>query len=139
VVRERGVVLAGPSPVELVDPIPAGLLRREILETIGDWGREILTEPERFDNRFYQSFIVLSYCRMLHDLHNGCIQSKRAGAEWAKVVLDSSWSGLIDRAWGGRPNPSLAVRQPADPADFEKTLAFVRYAIDASVGLAAEA
>jgi len=129
-VREHGVALAGPSPATLVDPIPVETLRQEILATMHDWGREILDEPERYNNRFYQSFIVLSYCRMLHDLHTGRVGSKRAGAEWAKAKLDPSWAGLIDRTWDGRPNPSLSVRQPADPQDFESTLQFVRYVIE---------
>jgi hypothetical protein len=129
VVREHGVTLAGPSPVALVDPIPAETLRAEILATMRGWYLEILTEPERFSNRFYQGFIVLSYCRMLHDLHTGRIESKYAGAKWAKAMLDSSWADLIDRAWEGRPNPSLSVRQPADSEDFERTLDFVRYVI----------
>jgi hypothetical protein len=70
---------------------------------------------------------------MLHDLHNGCPGSKRAGADWAKDNLDPSWAGLIDRTWDGRPNPALSVRQPADPTDFQATLAFVRYIINESV------
>ena len=137
VVREHGVSLAGPSPATLVDPIPVETLRREILRTLNDWGREILARKEQYDNRFYQTFIVLSYCRMLHDLHTGSPGSKRAGAEWAKATLDASWTGLIDRAWDGRPDPALSVRQPADPADLKSTLEFVRYAMKASPNYAA--
>lgn len=129
VVRERGVSLAGPSPASLVDPIPVDALRREIGDTIRDWGQQILDQPERYRNRFYQGFIVLSYCRMLHDLVDGRPGSKRAGATWAKATLDPAWSALIDRAWGGRPNPAVAVREPADAADFESTLQFVRLII----------
>lgn len=132
VVREHGIALAGPSPETLVDPIPVGALRQEILETMTDWGQQILAEPDRINNWFYQTFAVLSYCRMLHDLHTGRIGSKRAGAEWAKATLDPSWAGLIDRAWDGRPNPSLSVRQPADPQDFQRTLEFIRYTIAAA-------
>jgi hypothetical protein len=94
------------------------------------FGKDILTHPERYNNRFYQAFIVLNYCRMLHDLRNGFPGSKRGGATWAKANLDASWADLIDRAWTGRPNPALSVRQPADPADFQAMLAFVRYIID---------
>ena len=125
-VREHGVALAGPSPETLVDPIPVEVLRQEIMETMNDWGQEILIDPERYSNRFYQTFIVLSYCRMLHDLHNGFPGSKRAGSEWAKATLDPSWRGLIDRTWAGRPDPAVSVRQPADPADMARTLEFVR-------------
>ncbi|MEA1977357.1 MAG: DUF4111 domain-containing protein [Chloroflexota bacterium] len=127
VVREKGVTLAGPSPITLVDPIANDLLRAEIFETIINWGQEILDNPKSFNNRFYQSFIVLSYCRMLHDLHTGYAGSKRDGAEWAKSSLDSSWTGLIDGSWAGRPNPAQQVQQPADPQDFQKTLKFVEY------------
>lgn len=132
VVREHGIALAGPSPATLVNPIPVEALRQEIMATIKDWGQQILDKPEPFNNRFYQTFIVLSYCRMLHDLHTGSTGSKRAGAEWAKATLDPSWAGLIDRAWDGRPNPALSVWQPADPADFKSTLEFVKYVIRAS-------
>jgi len=132
VVREHGIALAGPSPTTLVDPIPVETLRQEILATIRDWGQHILDKPEPFNNRFYQAFIVLSYCRMLHDLHTGRTGSKRAGAEWAKATLDRSWAALIDRAWDGRPDPALSVRQPADPEDFKSTLEFVQYIIKAS-------
>ena len=132
VVREHGIALAGPSPATLVDPIPVEALRQEIMATIRDWGQQILDEPGCYNNRFYQTFIVLSYCRMLHDLHTGSTGSKRAGAEWAKATLDPSWAGLIDRAWDGRPTPALSVRQPADPTDFKSTLTFVQYIIRAS-------
>ena len=131
-VRHHGISLAGPDPAVLVDPIPVAALRQEILETIHNWGHQILAEPERYNNRFYQSFIVLSYCRMLHDLQAGSIGSKRTGAEWAKANLDTSWAGLIDRTWAGRPNPERSVRQPADPQDFQSTLAFVGYCIEMS-------
>jgi hypothetical protein len=132
VVREHGVTLAGPPPETLVEVVPPEMLREEIRDVITDWGGEILEDPERFNNRFYQSFIVLSYCRMLHSLSTGTVGSKQAGAEWAKANLDPAWTGLIDQTWDGRPNPALAVRQPADPEDFEKTLEFVRFAMDES-------
>lgn len=135
--REKGIVITGPEPSTLIAPIPVEVLRRAILAAIHDWSKEILAEPERFNNRFYQSFIVLSYCRMLHYLHTGMVGSKRAGAEWAKRNLDSSWTSLIDRTWSGRPNPAVSIRQPADKADFNSTLAFVKYIMKAANEFAA--
>lgn len=95
-------------------------------------GQEILANPDHFNNRFYQAFIILNYCRMLHDLHTGFPGSKLAGAEWAKANLDPSWRGLIDRTWNGRPDPALSSRQLPDPRDFEDTLKFVQYIINES-------
>ncbi|MGD1994468.1 MAG: DUF4111 domain-containing protein [Anaerolineae bacterium] len=132
VVREKGVALAGPPPSTLLEPISKEVLRREIFKTLTTWGEEILDDPTPYNNRFYQAFIVLNYCRMLHDLQRGYPGSKREGAEWAKETLDPSWSALIDDAWGGRPDPARKVRQPADPEAFEKTLQFVEYVMDES-------
>jgi predicted nucleotidyltransferase len=136
--REYGVILSGPKPSTLIEPIPAKDLRQEILAVIVDWGQQIMAEPKRFNNRFYQSFIVLSYCRMLHDLHNGAIGSKRAGTEWTKRNMDRSWTDLIDRAWLGRPNPALSIRQPANQADFQRTLRFIKEVTRAAEDIAAE-
>lgn len=130
VMRAHGVTLAGPAPETLVETIPAEALRKEILAKMRVWGQDILEHPDHYNNRFYQTYIVLNYCRMLHDLRNGFPGSKRAGAEWAKATLDPRWVGLIDRTWAGRPTPEVSVRQPADPADFQATLEFVRSVID---------
>lgn len=129
VIREKGVVLAGPAPETLLEPVAADRLRREIMEVLVGWGQEILTDPAPYHNRFYQGFLVLNFCRMLHDLHTGVNGSKRAGAEWAKSQLDPSWSGLIDRAWSCRPDPAVSVRQAPNPEDFADTMKFVQYAI----------
>jgi hypothetical protein len=131
-VRDYGIPLAGPPPASLMAPIPVDSLRREMRATMADWGREILADPDRYNNRFYQSFIVLSYCRMLHDIEMGRPGAKPDAAAWAKANLDPAWHGLIDRTWAGRPDPATSVRTPADPADFAATLAFIEYAIEQS-------
>ena len=125
VVRERGITLAGPDPTRLVDPISVMALRREMSNTMRTFAKEIFEQQERYRNRFYQGYIVLSYSRMLHDLIKGRPGSKREGAAWAKTTLGTDWSALIDRAWTRRPNPAVAIREPADPVDFEATLRFV--------------
>jgi predicted nucleotidyltransferase len=127
VVRQNGVALAGPSPQTLVDPISTASLKKEIFDVINNWGMQIIGDPTPYMNRFYQSFIVLSYCRMLHDLNRGYPGSKQEGAKWAKSVLDPSWSDLIDAAWDGRPDPARKVKEPPDSQDFERTLEFVEY------------
>lgn len=132
VVRERGITLAGPEPGSLIAPVAPTALRGEVLRTMRDWGERLLAEPQQMNNRWYQPFAVLSYCRMLQTLATGTIQSKLSAARWAQGALDRRWSGLIQRAWDERPNPSLKIRQPADPEDFRSTQDFVRYAIEPS-------
>ena len=128
--RERGVTLAGPAPATLVDPIPAKALRQEILEVIRSWGQEIQAHPEQYTSHWDQSYMVLSFCRALHDLQSGYPGSKRAGAEWVKANLDPSWAGLIDRSWSGRPVPEEAIHRPADPEELRASRAFVRYIVE---------
>lgn len=127
VVREMGISLAGAAPATLVDPIPVEELRNEIMHVIKHWGGEILENPGRYSNRFYQTYIVLNFSRMLHDLRNGYPGSKLAGAEWAVTHLDPRWAGLIERCWVGRQHSMNHVRYAADPEEWERTLAFLRY------------
>jgi hypothetical protein len=126
IVREHGVVITGPDPEDLIESIPASLLRTEIRVSMRTFGAEILADPTRFANRFYQGFIVLHFCRMWCDLESGSVGSKRRGAAWVKERAGRPWDSLIDGAWATRPDPARSVRTPADPADFEHTLEFVR-------------
>lgn len=130
-VREHGICLAGPNPASLIDPIPVNALREEVFNTMRDWGGTgLLADPQRISSLWYQSFVVVSYCRMLRTLHTGKLGSKRADVRWALDQLDARWTGLIERAWSQRPDPALKCRQPVDTTELSETLAFVRYAID---------
>lgn len=129
ILQRRGVLLAGPPADTLIDPVPVDALRQEIIEGSLQWGEEIVSNPESIDNLFFQSFAVLHFCRALHDVQAGGIHSKRTGTEWAKRNLDSSWSGLIDRSWAGRPSPEISSKTPADPAELALTIHFVGEAL----------
>jgi predicted nucleotidyltransferase len=132
VVREYGITMAGCDPKELIEPVPADDLRQEVSTTMCEWAEEILDGKWKMDNGWAQPFAVLSYCRMLHTLHTGRIASKPSGAQWAKSSLDSRWTGLIQRAWGERPNPSLKVQQAADVNEVSSTVEFINYALELS-------
>jgi hypothetical protein len=131
--RERGITLIGPEPRSLLAPVPADALRQEVFDTMCTWREQLLTNPNDLDNRFYQPFAVLSYCRMLQTLESGTIESKRAAAMWAKDSLDSRWHQLIQSAWDARPgDPSSKVRQKADSGDLRSTWEYMEYAVDLS-------
>lgn len=132
IVRERGVVLFGPPPTTLLEPIAAGALRQEMYERLQQFGRRILERPSDWSNRFYQGFIVLNFCRVLHDIHRGYPGSKRAGAAWAKEHLGPRWRALIDGAWQCRPDPAWQVRQPADPEAYAMALTLVEHIMELS-------
>jgi predicted nucleotidyltransferase len=127
--REKGVVLFGPEPSELIDIVLPKDLRLEIQQTLVTWGEMVVTNPEPYRNRFYQSFLVLNYCRGLLDLSEGSINSKWAGVKWARVNLDSKWAPLITFCWKEREDPDISITQPAVSEVFEQTIAFVDYAV----------
>lgn len=129
-VREQGITLVGPPPAELIEPVSAEALRREVRTTMHEWAETFLGAPERISTRWYQPFVVLSYCRMLHTLATGRVHSKPEGVRWAASgALHPRWNGLIRRAWEERPEPWRKVHLLAEPCEVELTLAFVRHAL----------
>ena len=129
VLREHGLVLAGPPPRTWIPPIPDEKLKAEVRQTMQDWGNEILQGGYPLDNRWAQTFAVLMYCRMLHTLATGEVQSKPAGAAWAKVMLDRAWTALIDDAMSARPGQYTKISHPSDPEKVKLTKAFIAYAL----------
>lgn len=129
VLREDGVALCGPAAATLIDPIPREALSAEVRATMREWGATLLADPAAMDNRWYQPFAVLSYCRMLQTLATGRVGSKPEAARWAAEALDGRWAGLIARAWGERTDQYRKVRQKADPGDLGLTAEFIRYAL----------
>lgn len=127
-VREHGVVLAGPDPKSLFEPVSADQLRREVLTAMQEWA-DWAKGPSRMSRR-EQDVLVLSFCRILHTLEIGKVTSKRAAGEWALGALDSEWASLIQRALDDRPDPWVRVHQPADFQVVDRTLAFIDYAFD---------
>lgn len=127
--REKAVVVMGPSPTTFLNPVSVAALRDEIRNTLVGWGNELLEDSAPYRNRFFQAFIVLHFCRMLQDLEEGRVTSKLQGAEWARINLESKWVPLIDFCWTERNDTEIHVSQPAVPEIFEAVMAFVKYAV----------
>jgi len=103
--REHGVVLAGPDPRELVDPITADDLRAEMHWALGLWQTWFQTVGSI--NRRALAVAVLSHARILHTLAIGEVSSKRTAGEWALHALDPEWA----------PPDPLGTRRPPRPVD----------------------
>ena len=130
VLREKGVVLAGPPPSTWIPPVPEERLKAEVWEVMCGWAKDIRTGKSKLDNRFYQAFAVLTYCRMLQTLANGQVQGKPAGAAWAMENLDAQWHPLIEDALSSRPHQHEKVWVPPDPEKLTQTYAFMAYVIE---------
>jgi aminoglycoside adenylyltransferase-like protein/nucleotidyltransferase-like protein len=124
--REHGVVLAGPDPRELVEPITADELRTEMRWALDQW-RSWFQSIDSISRRAL-AVAVLSHARILHTLVIGEISSKRAAGEWALRALDPEWGPLIRWALKDRPDPWPKVHQPADPGRLRRSRQFIDYA-----------
>ena len=128
ILRKRGITLIGPPTKTLIDPVSPNDLRRAMLPTLHGWATQILNNPNEIISGGYQSYTVLSLCRILYTLQFGNVVSKDKAARWAKETMGERWKALINRAWVGRHNPPLT----ADTDDINQTLDFIRYALERS-------
>lgn len=126
--REHGITLIGPEIKTLLDPVSSDDLRQAALFVLNGWAADILNDPNQIRSRGYQSYTVLTLCRILYTLHTGGITSKPDAIRWAKENLGEKWMPLIDRAWLGRQNPGL----DADINDLNETVELIRFTIEQS-------
>jgi predicted nucleotidyltransferase len=135
ILRERGITLLGLKPETLLGPIPLDEMFKEIkaaMRVVIKYFGEDVNAPRTFWNsRFGQPFAVLTYCRMLHSLHTGTVQSKKAGAAWAREFVDAKWVKVIDDAWIEREGVRFMEKifQRADQTTLDETLEFMKYAL----------
>jgi len=123
VLREHGVVLAGPPPQTLIDPVAPEDLREAVRGILREWWTPMLTEGPLLQNGFYRCYAVLTMSRMLYTLRHGTIVTKPMAARWVQGAFDRRWTALIQRA--------LAWSRDLPP-DLGETLAFIEHTAEFS-------
>ena len=126
VLRERGIAITGPALETLVDPVAPAQLRQAMQKVLLGWAASFLDNPAPLKSRGYQSYTVLTLCRILYTLQNGTVVSKPVAAEWAQETIGPQWTPLIERAWEGRHHSD----GEAPSEDIISTLELIRYALD---------
>lgn len=116
--REHGVVLAGPLPQTLIDPVQPGELREAVRGILREWWMPMLVEGPLLQNIFYRCYAVLTMSRMLYTIRHCAIATKPVAARWAQQALDRRWTPLIRDA--------LAWSRDVPP-DLNETLAYIRH------------
>ncbi len=124
--HERAVVLAGPHPKELIDPIHPDALRAEVRRTMD---RSIATGMP-MPMVAWQAFWVGLFCRILHTLETGEVSSKKVAMTWAQRTLDAKWRDLIVQAQALRKGDDAQAALPADPDAVAATHAFTAYCVE---------
>jgi len=131
IVREYGIVVWGPPPSTLIDPVAPQAMRAAICEKLRDFWSKQLSGPEWLHPRDYQALAVLTLCRALYTLSYGDVVSKPRAASWACQTLAPQWRPTIERALTWR-------RQHVQENDMSDTLAFLRYAVARGLELCSE-
>jgi predicted nucleotidyltransferase len=122
VIREQGIVLAGPPPETLIDPVSPQDIRRAVVGVLHEWWFPMLEDPSwlKKHGAEYHAFAILTMCRALYALKNGTIVSKPTAARWAQNALGERWSSIIGRAVTTR-------HDKPDHGLFDESLEFIRF------------
>ncbi|RYB90582.1 DUF4111 domain-containing protein [Nocardioides oleivorans] len=101
ILREHGITLAGPCPVELLDPVPEDVLRdaaRAGLDTLADdvhgWCPPTIA--------WCQRYLVIQASRSLYTVRTAEVASKRDALRWAMMHADPRWRPLLQQVLADR-------------------------------------
>jgi hypothetical protein len=99
--RERALVVCGPSPITFTDPVDLVEMQRAALAILGKWQEQARQDPDWIAwvrQRGCQAFVVLTICRLLYSQCTASVASKPGAARWAQKTLGPRWEALIQRA-----------------------------------------
>jgi hypothetical protein len=121
VLRECGVVLSGPAPQTLIDPVSAAAIRTAVHGLLCEWWFPMLENPAWLSKHGseYHAYAVISMCRALHALRHGIIVSKPVAAKWAQTEFGDQWNTLIEQA--------LVSQSGHKPGFLNEALNFIRF------------
>jgi hypothetical protein len=116
VVREKGIVLEGPDPKGIIDPVSKADLIND-LKTTFNMISDKWNNPESLNSLGMQNFFVTLCCRAQHCLHTGTIASKKVASVWAQKTLREQYRDLIkeaNEAWLGDRTVLFSTPSNAD-------------------------
>ncbi|QPC83260.1 DUF4111 domain-containing protein [Phototrophicus methaneseepsis] len=130
ILREHGIWLAGPPIRDLIDPISADDLRQAMVPMMDMWWTLMLADPTPLvqGGPGYQTYGVLTMCRVLYTFETGAVVPKGVAAQWAMHTLDepySQWAQLANENRNGTPEIGIPQVQAMIQLAIHKRDAFV--------------
>jgi hypothetical protein len=102
-VREHGIIVLGPDPQGLIDPITPDELRSATRFRLHDWATwaNQHADPAWLLPRSHKAYVVETMCRMLYTLACGVVASKPQAVQWARTTLPEPSRTLVEQsqAW----------------------------------------
>lgn len=109
VLRNQGLVVAGPALEDLIDPISASDMRVATLALLQNWWAPKVVDKTPLASPFYRCYLTLTLCRMLYTTSTGRIASKPVAAQWVEQRFGGQWHSVINKAlqWSPANAPEL--------------------------------
>lgn len=121
IIYHHGVVIAGPPPKDLIDPVLPDDVRQAVLDLLWWWELQ-LADTSLIQVSGYRTYAILTMCRILYTLEHGTIVTKPTAAHWAEDTLGERWSDLIGKALRWRSGKSMA--------GLDEVMAFIQFTLD---------
>jgi hypothetical protein len=122
ILHEHGVTLDGPPVGEVVDPLPKGALRTDMLREIPTFISDLLGWIS-FEIAWAQRYAVESLCRMWFTFETDEVATKPDAIHWALGRLDARWHPLLQNVLDDRLLGFDSEQRPAKHL-VEETLEF---------------
>jgi hypothetical protein len=98
IIREHGVIVMGPDPHDLIEPVSIDEMRGALRDMVETWWRPELDNPSWVTQNQNQPFAILTMCRCLYMFEHGDVTSKAIAGRWAQKTLGQSWVEPIEWA-----------------------------------------
>lgn len=122
IIREKGIIVAGPSPKTLIDPIHPEDICQANLEVLNEWWVPMLRDSSRLKDDEYQVYAVLIMCRSLYSLEHGKIVSKKVAAQWVQEKFSGKWRKIVEAA--------INWKRGIKFDRFDETMSFIKFTIE---------
>jgi hypothetical protein len=122
VLREQGIVLAGPPIKTLIDPVGPDDLRQSTIGILREWWAPVLDDQTRLETAEYRAYAVLTMCRGMYTLEHGSIASKTKAATWCAAGPGQPWATMIQHA--------LTWREGMSMDSVQETLELIRFTLE---------
>lgn len=125
ILREHGITLVGPCPVDLLDPVPDDVLRDSARSGLAALAEDVLGRcPPTV--AWCQRHLVVQACRSLHTVRTGEVASTRDALRWAMMHADPCWRPLLQQVQADRDLGLDPAAEPR-PGSMDAARAFASY------------
>lgn len=125
-VREHAIVLSGPDPKTLIEPIAETELRSAVTVRLNDWAdwADKSEDPAWHLPLSHKAYVVETMCRAMYTLTNGRLCSKEDAVSWALTVFPEPWCSLVKSSQAWRTD-TIALPEPGTISEIMQLIHWV--------------